>query len=147
MKKVPVPVIVITSLSLLLLIVLGSGLYYFFQYQKAEQRLMNPDMAAKEETQELLKNIGKVMLLPNEDPTVATISDKDKLSDQAFFSESQNGDQVLVFPQAKKAILWRPSTHMIINVAPVFPNPQQKAQESTTSANTPSPSPTGIGKK
>lgn len=151
MKKISVPVVVIVSLFIILLVALGSGVYYFFQYQKAERRLVNPDTAAKEETRELLAAVGKVMLLPNEEPTVATISDKDKLSDQPFFAESQNGDRVILFPQAKKAVLWRPSTHMVINVAPIFSNPEtnpQDMKEATTSANNaPNPNPTGIVKK
>ncbi|PIR80160.1 MAG: hypothetical protein COU25_01495, partial [Candidatus Levybacteria bacterium CG10_big_fil_rev_8_21_14_0_10_35_13] len=52
-------------------------------------------------------------------PTIATITDKSQLSTQPFFNNAVDGDKVLVYANAKKAILYRPSTDKIIEVAPV----------------------------
>jgi hypothetical protein len=65
----------------------------------------------------LVAEVGKLMALPNEEPTIATVSDADKLTDQEFFKKAQDDDKVLIFPKAQKAILYRPSTKQIIEVA------------------------------
>jgi|SRR3989344_6319278 len=73
----------------------------------------------------LVEKIGILIELPaGEEPTIATVTDKTKLSDQAFFAPAQNGDVVLIYTDAKKAYLYRPSTNKILDVAPVnFPTP------------------------
>jgi|688.fasta_scaffold00232_92 hypothetical protein len=60
--------------------------------------------------------ISKLMLLPNEKPVFATVTDKTKLQDQEFFKKAENGDEVLMFPENKKVILYRPSINRIIDV-------------------------------
>jgi len=95
--------------------------YYFYnQYQKAQMLLKNPTEAAKEEVNALVARVGQLLELPQgEEPTVATVSDKEKLKDQAFFAKAENGDKVLIYTNAKKAILYRPSVNKVIDVAPV----------------------------
>jgi len=95
--------------------------YYFYsKYQKVQQLLNNPSLTTQNETQTLIEKVGKLIELPtNETPTVATVSDKDKLKDQPFFAKAENGDKVLIFAQGGKAILYRPSINKIIEVAPV----------------------------
>lgn len=100
--------------------VLAVGVYFFVQYQHAQALLKDPTLAAKEEITNLVAAVGKLMELPvGETPTVATVSDKDKLKDQAFFAHAQTGDKVLIYSNARKAILYRPSTNKIIEVAPL----------------------------
>ena len=66
----------------------------------------------------LTGQIEKFMDLPeNEEPTLATVSDREKLEGQLFFAKSQNGDKVLVYSKSKKAILYRPSEKRIIEFA------------------------------
>jgi len=67
----------------------------------------------------LVKEVGQLIELPKETPTVATITDENKLKDQAFFANAKNGDKVLIFTNSKKAILYRPSLKKIIEVAPI----------------------------
>ena len=72
-----------------------------------------------QETDILVQDIGKLMVLPTgEDPTVATVTDATKLTSRNFFKDVQNGDKLLAYTIAKKAILYRPSTNKIINIAP-----------------------------
>lgn len=76
--------------------------------------------SSTEEINALLEKVGMLIELPQgETPTVATVSDKDKLKDQPFFANAQNGDKVIIYPNAKKAILYRPSINKLIDVAPV----------------------------
>ena len=72
---------------------------------------------------EIIEVISQLMDLPEgETPTVATVSDKEKLKDQQFFAAAENGDKVLIYSNARKAILYRPSIDRIIEVAPIFFN-------------------------
>lgn len=94
-----------------------------FQYINTRNELKkarDPQAAAKNEATELAKKIGKVADLPtNERPTVATVSDKEKLQTQPFFERVKNGDKVLVYTKSGRAVLYRPSTNLIIEYAPI----------------------------
>jgi len=98
----------------------------------------NQEVLAETQANEIIKKVGALMELPNEEPTVATVSDVSKLSDQQFFAKAQNGDKVIIFPKAQKAILYRPSTNKIIEIAlytppSVSPQPQVSVQPSPRS--------------
>jgi hypothetical protein len=81
------------------------------------------------ESQDLVAKVGVLIELPSgETPTIATVTDITKVKDQAFFTNAQNGDKLLIYPQAKKAILYRPSTNKVINVAPLVIGATQPAR-------------------
>ena len=78
---------------------------------------VDPNLAIERETMDLTQKIGKFMELPiGEQPTLATVTDRAKLKGQVFFESAQNGDKLLIYPKAKKAILYRPSNGKIIEV-------------------------------
>ena len=58
----------------------------------------------------------------DETPDLAKVSNKEKLAGQPFFQKSQNGDVVLIYLKAKKAILYRPSTNRVIDMVPLSEN-------------------------
>ncbi|HCR36191.1 hypothetical protein A2130_03405 [Candidatus Woesebacteria bacterium GWC2_33_12] len=112
----------IISIALVVLIfagVAGGGYYFFNKYQETKKILENPEEAAKIETQKIVEKVGKLMELPSGEPTIATVLDKEKLKDQAFFLKSENGDKVIIYAESKTAILYRPSTNKIIGFAPI----------------------------
>ena len=122
-------------IGLAVLVLAGFTLAYVNQIhtndrlKKANQQLSNPQAAAKAETKQLTEQVGRLIELPaNETPTVATVVDVTKLQSQAFFANAKNGDRVLIFTQAKKAILYRPSTGKIIQVAPINIGNNQSSQ-------------------
>ncbi len=120
-------------------IALISSFYFYSKYQQAQKLLNNPSQASKEEIQTLIGKIGSLIVLPSgEVPTVATVSDKNKLVDQPFFKNAENGDKVLLYSQAKKAILYRPSANKIVEVAPVNLN-MLNAQNQPVQAASPTP--------
>ena len=120
----------------LLILALGFGGFSFYQYQQSQTELKrlkeNPQEAAIAEAKKLVERVGKLIDLPkDEEPTVANITDAKKLSDQAFFQAAQNGDKVLIYTKAKKAILYRPSSNKVIEVAPVNLGGRQTEQKVT----------------
>lgn len=119
--------------------------YYFFnKYQKAQSLLQNPTAKSAAEAKALVETVGKLIELPvNESPTVATVSDKTKLENQAFFAKAENGDKVLIYSDAKKAILYRPSINKIIEVAPINlgSNPNPLATPAPLASQQPTPTP------
>lgn len=76
----------------------------------------DPNAALEKEIKTITAQIGKTIELPaDEQPTLATVTDKGKLKGQEFFTNAQDGDKLLIFAKAKKAILFRPSTGKIID--------------------------------
>lgn len=115
----------IGALLILLLILAIGGAYYFYDSNQKSQKELeqikkDPNTVAKEQATELLTEVGKVVVLPKgESPTIATVTDESKLADQPFFKNAKKGDKVLIYTEAKKAYLYRPSTKKIIEIAPV----------------------------
>lgn len=107
-------------LSAITIISLAGAIYFYLQYQQTQLALKNPTLAAQQEAASLIAKVGKLIDLPsNEQPTIATVSDISKLKDQPFFQNAKNGDKVLIYTKAKKAILYDPVADKIIEVAPV----------------------------
>lgn len=88
--------------------------------------------ALRKEAETLISEVGKLITLPqDEKPTIATVTDIEKVKDQAFFRNSQNGDRVLIYTNAKKAILYRPSEKRIVDVGTVTVNDKGQTQPSS----------------
>lgn len=115
-----------------LVILLLAGTSYYF-YSKTQNLLKNPTAATQEETKTLLKQLSAIVELPQgETPQVATVLDKDKLKGQAFFSKAQNGDKVLIYAKAMKALLFRPSTNKIIDFSSISTNANAASTQTVT---------------
>ncbi|MCH7541707.1 hypothetical protein IH981_02950 [Patescibacteria group bacterium] len=127
----------ITTLIILIIIVavVAGGTYLFNTSQKAQAELekikSDPNAILREANKILLEDVGKIVDLPKgENPTIATVTDEKRLSDQPFFAKAKKGDKVLIYTEAKRAILYRPSTNKIIEIAPVRIGEEQS--ETTT---------------
>lgn len=109
------PVKNLLLIGIFLLFLLSAGVYFLIAQRNNQA---NPDLAIQKETKDLTDHIGKFMELPvGEQPTLATVTDQEKLKEQDFFAHAQNGDKLLVYPIARKAILYRPSIGKIIEVS------------------------------
>lgn len=129
--------IIIAVLVIILVGAAGTAYYFYNEYQKTQEALDNPEKTAIEETQRLIDQMSDQIALPeadiaNGEPTLATVQDKEKLKDQEFFANAENGDKVLIYAKAKKAFLYRPTTDKVINVAPVTIGEDAQATPSAT---------------
>jgi hypothetical protein len=95
---------------------LGKNLLARFQNQNQSESELQQRLSL-EKAAETIAAVEKLMELPNEEPTVATVSDLATLQGQPFFARAEEGDRVLFYTQAKKAILYRPTANKIIEVA------------------------------
>ncbi len=108
---------------------IGIGVYYFRQY-----RMIASDSTKAEEvqTQMILDALSRVIELPHEKPSVVTITDREQLQNQPFFQKAVNGDKIIIFQEARRVILYRPSTGKIIDMVPlvfnVSPTPEAAPQ-------------------
>lgn len=98
---------------LLFLGVAGAGGYYYWQYEKVKK---DPTIIAQEETKFITGKISAFVDVPkDEQPSIATVTDVEKLKDQAFFKKAKNGDKLVIFAKAAKAILYRPTENKIVD--------------------------------
>lgn len=127
---------------------LGGGAYTYTQYQTVSKELAkiksSPRSVATEETKKTVEMVAKIVELPKENPTIATVTDAQKLKNQAFFASAQNGDKVLIYTEAKKAYLYRPSNNKIIEVAPVNIGKNQQEVAGASTSVTPTKTPVKI---
>lgn len=115
-------VIAVVAVAVVILLLIGMSDSYF-EYRKS-LAMQNSTETNKKEVAGLVAKVGALIELPKgEEPTAATVSDPSKLAGQVFFANAQLGDKVLIYMQAKKAILYRPGTNKIIEVGPVNINP------------------------
>lgn len=111
------PLIIFLSLLLLVVVLSATSIYF---YQKYHRISLDSLASTQAETRALVEEVGKLMYLPaDEVPTIATVSEPQKLANQAFFIDAKKGDKVLIYATAKKAILYDPVAKKIVNVAPI----------------------------
>jgi len=130
-----------TILIILCILVLALAAATVYFYKKSA----NKTSVSATEVKSLVIDVGKHVVLPDgETPTLATVSDPNALKNQSFFANAQKGDKVLIYTNAKEAILYRPSIDKIITIAPLnIETPakqsdvvQQSVQPTSTPADT-----------
>lgn len=108
----------------LVLLLAGVAFYYYKQYKKVS--ISN----SESEIDSIVRVMSSVIELPQgELPTLATVTDKEKVKDQSFFVKAENGDKVLIYTNSKKAYLFRPSTNRVIDMTTLSEEKNQKQVE------------------
>jgi hypothetical protein len=127
----------INNLIMALVVIASLAVAGYFYKQNRDIKA-NPNSVSQKEVESLTKNISKLMTVPtDEQPTVATVQDKEKLKDQPFFKDAQNGDKLLIYTKAQKAIIYRESQKKLVNVGPVSLENSTPATETTGTTPTP----------
>ncbi len=116
---------------LLLIGASSAALYFYHQYTTTNKA----KLAAAQDMRDYMKVAGGAVLLPQEEPIAATVSDKNKLQSQAFFKSAQNGDKVFIYAKSGLAVLFRPSIGKIVQVSTI------QVSDTVSAQATPSPSP------
>ncbi len=111
------------------------GAYSLYIYQSTLYARLFPAKANAKDVEQTLSKVSKLIELPqNEAPEIAVISDINKLKDQTFFANAQNGDKVIMYIKTKKAFIYRPTTNKLIEVGPInITGTQQNPQERSSS--------------
>lgn len=122
--------------GIIVLIAAGVSYYFYAQEQDAQKLLQGANsQLSQEQVKNLVDKVGKIIELPTgETPQVATVSDKSQLKGQ-FFANAEDGDTVLIYTNAKKAFLYRPSENKIIEVGPINLEPTKAVASASDSAN------------
>jgi len=116
-KRVKPSIIVIIVLAVLAAASTGVAIYYFAQYQDLAK---NPNKLVDNENKALINRVGALMVLPtDETPTIATITDLAPFKGQPFFANAKVGFKVIIYTNAKRAILYDPALNKIVEVAPL----------------------------
>lgn len=146
-RKLPVLSIVV---GVLLVASLAANGLLYWQYTERGDELetanqtielfkSDPEQAQQASVEEYIEQVSQVYDLPEEEtPSIATVRDNEQLDDQPFFDRAENGDVVLIYPDAELALLFRPSTGQVINVSTLAIDDQQDAldvQENQTGSS------------
>lgn len=103
----------------------GLAAYSFWMYYSSQQELARVQQKTVQarggDAATIIASVKDHMVLPNETPTVTTVTNADAVRSQPFYANAQNGDRVLVFKT--RAILYRPSIDRIIEVGYIIPTP------------------------
>ena len=109
--------ILVPGLFILLLGSVVVGAYFYGQMLELKRA---PAVNVEQVELDLIAKVGEIIVLPNDEtPTIGTVADAERLKTQAFFANAKAGDKVLLYTSARKAILYDPVAHKIIEVAPI----------------------------
>lgn len=124
--------IAIITGAIIMLLLIAVGIFLFTRYQNGSSNLgSSPEAGSAQENEELISKVGKLIMLPSEAPDIATVTDVNQLQDQTVFRNAQNGDKVLIFTQAKRAIVYRPSQNIIVEVGNIVVSPPEASSSAT----------------
>jgi hypothetical protein len=89
-----------------------------------EQLSVNsPQAQSQEEAEELVRQISVFVELPaNEVPRLITVTDSQKTIEQyPALSDLKDGDKMLLYPNSRKLVVYRPATKKVVTVVTLSP--------------------------
>ncbi|OGM97156.1 MAG: hypothetical protein A2817_00375 [Candidatus Yanofskybacteria bacterium RIFCSPHIGHO2_01_FULL_39_8b] len=92
---------------------------WFVIFNKEGSAIKIQDVSSAKYNNELVAQIARLIVLPDERPFIATIVDYKPLENNPFFKGAKKGDKVLFYEKADKAILYDIELNRIINVSSI----------------------------
>lgn len=126
---------------LLIIVFISASIFAYLRFDKLNSELneykalSNSGEIEQEMVRQVLDKVGELILLPDETPTVAAITNTSglKKGNPSFYKNAIDGDILIIFTD--KAILYRESDNIIVNVAPVFIEPSQDVNTNTNDSD------------
>lgn len=104
---------IVTTVLVLLCFCLAGSSVYFYRNSKA----VGDDASVMHA--EIIDKISSVLVLPDEAPTVITVVDRQRLSNQQLAQRVHNGDVVFIFSDANKLVIYRPDIEKVVDILSV----------------------------
>lgn len=104
--------LLISTVAVLVLVAVGgvgTSVFFYRDYQRNQ----NSDQA---KAKELVGRLGGFIDLPSSTPTVVTVVSKDKLANQALAARVKDQDTLLIYGEAKRIVIYRPSTKKVVDM-------------------------------
>jgi len=118
--------------AVIAILLAGTAFYFYREYKQVKD---DPGIVTREENSRLVEKVSQLYELPDEEPAIATVIDKEQLGDQPFFANAENEDKILIFTQAKLAIIYREPQNKIIAVGPISINKEDSKKEKSTNTS------------
>lgn len=126
-------------------LLLAGYLLYQFSQPYLFNAVANKAVLNKDEMKKLVEEIGKIAKLPQrEEPSIATVTDINKLRDQPVFADSKNGDRVLLYTNAQKVVIYDPISRKIVNIAPLTAGNAQAVNNTIVPSSSATPAATPV---
>ena len=122
-------------LSVLIIIIIALLAFAIYNKFNTTAPAAGEGQLSEKEIKSLVTKVSKLINVPDETPVIATIIKADQLiAEQKFYAGSKDGDYLMVFPTAQKAIIYRESENKLINVGPIVVDPAAQQASSTPAA-------------
>ncbi len=122
--------ILVVAVGVLLLAAIATAGFFAKQYFDLRNNA-GAGGSSQESAQAITDKVRKLIILPNETPAIAEIKDKTKLTQQAFFANAENGDQLLIYAKSRKAYIYREKDNILVNVDSVDIGDNKAATDAT----------------
>jgi hypothetical protein len=111
----------------------------FAYYKSSKQTFEAGEELTDSQVEAILAAVGKHIKLPtDETPLVATVADIELLLErEPFYTGAENGDILLLYPNAGKAILYAPDEDLIVNVGPIILDQNAQGDTAAPAATVP----------
>jgi len=115
---------IISKLLFIGVVVAMAVFAYLYTDAKRELQMISTTQGqtalAQKEVKDVTDKLGKLTIIPNEEPVVATILDSKMLATKsAFYTNAENGDKLVVYSSAQKAYIYSPIKNVIVNAGPL----------------------------
>lgn len=111
---------------IVLLAAIGLCVVLFLKYREAVDT--NPNNVE----QKTIETVAKLVVTPDERPTVVTVQDASKLSNPELASRAEDGDRLLVYSQNRRVIMYRPANGKIVDILSIKDETTNTSQSTGT---------------